>query len=1333
MFDCVNTIHRIAASCGLLIAGWTSVSRAAENWPMWRYDAQRSAASPNQLPDDLQLLWSMQQAPREPVWDDPLNQDLMPYDRIFEPIVMDGRMFVGFNDQDKLLAVDTASGQPLWTFFAEAPIRLPPVGWRDRVLVCSDDGFLYCLRAEDGQLLWRFSGAPGRQHALGNRRLTSAWPARGGPVVRDDTVYFAASIWPFMGTFIYALNAENGQLRWVNDSTGAQYIKQPHSAPSFAGVAPQGALLATENYLIVPGGRSVPAVFERADGRFKYFEIEAGGKGSGGSFVAADAVHFYLHTRHIGTRAFNIETGVKTAFMPNQPVIWGDFLFAAYSSSDQSLIRAYPANLNDDKYRDSVWNINAPAMSDLILAGQHLIAADQQTVTVIGLPEVASGKLTGGQIVRQFTAPENIGRLLVADHKLLAVSESGTIYAYGQPATSAVSEQTTTKRSATTQPAEPQSIEAAVVRVQHMIAQTNGEGYAFWFGECDPAFIAAWAQISPFVQLAVVDSNPQRVDAARRQLDALGAYGTKITVHCSVPRSFSPPQNIAHSVFVSEELASQWSDADIQAVYSAVRPFGGAMLIERSDAALIQQTAEHLSKLQLEQAQLTIHPNAVVVRRVGPLPGSADWTHQHGDIANSVKSDDSRVKMPLGILWFGGNSNLDVLPRHGHGPPQQVVAGRLVIQGHNCLSARDVYTGRVLWHRDFDDLGTFDVYYDQTYEDAPLDTKYNQVHIPGANARGTNYVVTEDRIYLVMGNTCKILDAASGQDRGQISMPTDEAGDQLEWGFIGVYDNVLLGGLGFAKYRQRLGLEIDGDKLLKGNKAAFGSKSLDRAASRALLAFDRHSGQLLWRVDAQHSFWHNGIVAGGGKVYCLDRHPAQIEEALKRRGQLNSQSNRILALDAQTGQGLWEVREHVVGTWLGYSQEYDLLLQAGARGSDRLADEIGKGMRVYQAATGSLQWAQDDLSYSGPCILHHQWILTNTNAYSQSAGAFDIRTGQPRMIKNPLTGQLQPWRITRAYGCNQIIASENLLTFRSGAAGYYDLLTDAGTGNIGGFKSGCTSNLIVANGVLNAPDYTRTCSCAYQNQTSLALVHMPDVDVWATNLTATLADADTAIESVGINFGAPGDRRDEDGVLWIEYPHSSGDPPPLSIRLNEGVRFVQQHSSAFLGADNSWVLSSGAVGATHLRIGLITQIQSRPAKSGSRPKESDSDDELPAEVASVTAEVTDSTNNQSVAAHAYDIELYFGTTSELHDGGLPPSFEVRLTDVNQSQQVTMKSTALTAGLDQIQQPAATRSGLHAHCRFENVLLSKELNIELVAKPGNVVISGVRLVRTNKPR
>ncbi len=138
----------------------------------------RSAASTQELPHPLQVVWERDFESRVQAWDDPLNLDLMTYDRVFEPIVMDGRVFLGFNDQDKVVAIDADNAEPLWTFYTEAPVRLPPVGSNGHVLFCSDDGHLYCVDAVDGSLQWKFRGAPSSQHAIGNRRLTSAWPAR---------------------------------------------------------------------------------------------------------------------------------------------------------------------------------------------------------------------------------------------------------------------------------------------------------------------------------------------------------------------------------------------------------------------------------------------------------------------------------------------------------------------------------------------------------------------------------------------------------------------------------------------------------------------------------------------------------------------------------------------------------------------------------------------------------------------------------------------------------------------------------------------------------------------------------------------------------------------------------------------------------------------------------------------------------------------------------------------------------------------------------------------------------------------------------------------------
>jgi len=188
---------------------------------MWRCDASRTASSAIDLPAELHLLWERRYIPRVMAWDDPLNQDLMPYDKVFEPVVMGKRMFVGFNDCDKVVALDTESGQEIWAFYTDGPVRFPPIAWKRKVYFASDDGYLYCVDAASGDLLWKFRGGPSERKIIGNKRLISTWPARGGPVLKDSSIYFAASIWPFMGTFIYALDAETGEINWINDRTGS--------------------------------------------------------------------------------------------------------------------------------------------------------------------------------------------------------------------------------------------------------------------------------------------------------------------------------------------------------------------------------------------------------------------------------------------------------------------------------------------------------------------------------------------------------------------------------------------------------------------------------------------------------------------------------------------------------------------------------------------------------------------------------------------------------------------------------------------------------------------------------------------------------------------------------------------------------------------------------------------------------------------------------------------------------------------------------------------------------------------------------------------------------
>ncbi len=282
----------------------------------------------------------------------------------------------------------------------------------------------------------------------------------------------------------------------------------------------------------------------------------------------------------------------------------------------------------------------------------------------------------------------------------------------------------------------------------------------------------------------------------------------------------------------------------------------------------------------------------------------------------------------------------------------------------------------MLWQRKFNDLGTEDVYFDETYKETPLDPAYNQVHIPGANGRGTNYVVTPEHIYLIEGATCHVLDTATGEDQFDIPMLDEETGQVNEWGYIGVLDDVLVGGKGFAKFRARQAIEDDAEKLT-GNKAGFGAKSFDRAASMALVGFDRHTGKKLWQVDAQHSFWHNGIVGGNGRIFVMDKNPKPVEDFLRRRGRSNPKTYRIVSIGLHTGDILWEQAGNVFGSWLGYSEKHDLLLQAGAAASDRLAAEVGQGMSVMKGSSGEMVWQKTDLKYSGPCVLFDDLVITN--------------------------------------------------------------------------------------------------------------------------------------------------------------------------------------------------------------------------------------------------------------------------------------------------------------------------------------------------------------------
>lgn len=1135
----------ILFAIALIVGPVATTELRAADWPMWRHDATRSAASPTALPDTLSLKWTRELPPLKPAWPD---QPKMQFDVAYEPIVSGKRLFLGSSRTDTVTAYDTESGTEVWRFHAEGPVRFAPLAWEGSVYFVSDDGFLYCVDAEQGTLKWKFRGGPSERNVLGKERLISTWPARGAPVIADSTVYFAAGIWPFMGIFLHALDARTGSVVWTNDGDGSIYMKQPHNTDSFAGVAPQGPLVVVGDKLFIPGGRSVPACYDRKTGKLVHYVLADNGKKGGGSEVAAIG-NLYFN----GGGVFDVTTGASVGTFPHLVSLTSDTAYGcdakqcwAYDLKSSKVELVEAVDRKGEKTKVLKWkvatpvSVSVPEATAFIKAGSRLYVGSKGQVQAMALP------LSGDKYAKpvwQASVDGTPSTLIAADDKLFVVTREGRLHCFGTGATQA--------KTFNTSAAVAQSNDTWSGKAKDVLKTTRiSDGYCIAWGVGSGRLITELGRWSD-LRIIVIEPDAKKADAFRDQLIAADLYGERVSVKVGDPRTIILPQYLA-SLMVSEDPASvgfELNSGFFEKIYPLLRPYGGTLCLSRSLATSGSHNdiASLMPLSRLPNAKREVTPEFVTLIRDGALPDTANWTHEHADAANTRVSADKVVKAPLGLLWFGGPSNEKVLPRHGHGPQPQVIDGRIIIEGSDMLRAMDVYTGRLLWESDLPGVGKF---YDNTE------------HQPGANASGTNFISMSDGIYVAYGKSCVVLDPATGIRLAEFKLPVPAgAKEPPTWGYLNVFDDYLVAGAE----------PLIGEKPAPGAKEARGDNDTN-SSSKQLVVMNRRDGKVLWTITAQHGFRHNAICSGGGKIFCIDRLSGPQLARFKRRGEEPTVKSRVLALDLLTGKELWHADDDVFGTWLSYSAEYDVLVEAGRTARDTLNDEP-KGMRAYQADGGKVLWRNNNL---GPAMLWHDTVL-------MAGTACNLLTGAPKLRADPLTGQMVEWNWSRNYGCNTPSASENLLTFRSGAAGYFDLCNDGGTGNFGGFRSSCTNNLIVANGVLSAPDYTRTCTCSYQNQTSLALINMPEAEMWTHFGSQELKGT---IQRVGINLAAPGDRRAEDGTLWVEYPSVGGNSPAVPVHVSgPQVEWFRRHASQVEGPHN-WIVSSGAENIHSISIGL---------------------------------------------------------------------------------------------------------------------------------------------------
>lgn len=169
----------------------------AETWPTYRSTGDRSGSTAAMVKGSLKTLWRSKLG-----------------GKLSSITVADGRLYVSRVDAHTVHALDVGTGKTLWSKTVGGPVDSPPSIHNGMAIFGCRDGSVYCLRACDGKLVWKFSANPGGRKLVAMESLEAVMPVHGSVLVKDGLVWFAAGRSPYLdgGTRLYALKAGTGQV-----------------------------------------------------------------------------------------------------------------------------------------------------------------------------------------------------------------------------------------------------------------------------------------------------------------------------------------------------------------------------------------------------------------------------------------------------------------------------------------------------------------------------------------------------------------------------------------------------------------------------------------------------------------------------------------------------------------------------------------------------------------------------------------------------------------------------------------------------------------------------------------------------------------------------------------------------------------------------------------------------------------------------------------------------------------------------------------------------------------------------------------------------------------
>jgi len=635
---------RIAGALCVLVFGALVLPQVcAADWPTYRADAARSGVTEESLRFPLKLRWVYTPSqPPAPAWEAATRAEARrnDIDSAPQPVVADGLVFFGSSADDTVRALDLGSGKLKWRFTTGGPVRFAPAIDSGRAYVASDDGWLYCLQARTGRPVWQFRGAPADDQLIGNGRMISRWPLRTGPVVRDGMVHVTAGMWPAEGVCVYGLDARTGEVLWRNDTSDTIWMTQPHGgAYALTGVAPQGYLAASEDVLLVPTGRAVPAGYDRRTGRLLYYQHASAKKNGGVHVVVDEQARIVYNGYRNQLEAYSLASGNRVSGR----------------ATGRVAVRILTARAGDVTLKGRGNVISAsPAGTDKELWRSELDAA--------------------------------VGGIAVADGRLVVSTTAGTVHCFGGGWTlrsTGARVRDFDLRGVGVAPARDEQAFADVLEFVKDFRITKG--FALVLGADDARLAERIAGESELRVIAVLQDEAKVAAERERLVGETALCGSRVSVHHLADLARLPYASYFANLVV---VAGDVKAAAVREAYRVLRPCGGVLGFVGAAKA---NAGALVADARVPGGEVRARGGSQFVVR-GKLAGAFDW--------DSEVSCDQRVRWPLQLLWFGGPGPARMADRHW-GPPTPVPAnGRYFVIGEHSVIGVDAYNGTELWSRE---------------------------------------------------------------------------------------------------------------------------------------------------------------------------------------------------------------------------------------------------------------------------------------------------------------------------------------------------------------------------------------------------------------------------------------------------------------------------------------------------------------------------------------------------------------------------------------------------------------------------------------------------------